>query len=255
MYALSQYRWEQWLGELSGRTDDNQQYGRHNTWQAGLGWNFLPEYRLSTRYGTAFRAPTFNDLYYPNEYTPGNPDLLPETSKNTEISLEGTTREVLWRVTAYRNELKDMIQWADLDGDYTWTPENVGRARIKGLELEAEFATGWLTHKLSADFKDTRDLDTNEQLARRAKRNYKWTGMANWDKWDASLTGQYQSERYDSSTRLAPYALWNAAAGYHVLPQLRIGGRIDNLFDKDYALASGYATPERSYYVDFSYQL
>lgn len=56
--------------------------------------------------------------------------------KNTEISLEGITR-VLWRVTAYRNELKDMIQWADLDGDYTWTPENVGRARIKGLELEA----------------------------------------------------------------------------------------------------------------------
>lgn len=71
----------------------------------------------------------------------------------------------------------------------------------------------------------------------------------------ASPTGQYQSERYDSSTRLAPYALWNAAAGYHVLPQLRIGGRIDNLFDKDYALASGYATPRRSYYVDFSYQL
>ena len=79
--------------------------------------------------------------------------------------------------------------------------------------------------------------------------------MANWNKWDTSLTGQYQSERYDSATRLAPYALWNAAAGYHVLPQLRIGGRIDNLFDKDYTLAKGYATAERSYYVDFSYQM
>ncbi len=251
VYALSQYRWEQWLGELSGRTDDNQQYGRHNTWQAGLGWNFLPEYRLSARYGTAFRAPTFNDLYTPYA---ASPDLKPETSKNSEIALEGTTREVLWRVTAYRNDLEDMIEWAP-DSSGSWYPGNVGRARIKGVELEAEFATGWLTHKLSADFKNARDLEDDTPLSRRAKRNYKWTGMANWDKWDASLTGQYQSERYDSATRLAPYALWNAAAGYHVLPQLRIGGRIDNLFDKDYTLAKGYATAERSYYVDFSYQM
>ena len=251
VYALSQYRWEQWLGELSGRTDDNQQYGRHNTWQAGLGWNFLPEYRLSARYGTAFRAPTFNDLYTPYA---ASPDLKPETSKNSEIALEGTTREVLWRVTAYRNDLEDMIEWAP-DSSGSWYPGNVGRARIKGVELEAEFATGWLTHKLSADFKNARDLEDDTPLSRRAKRNYKWTGMANWNKWDTSLTGQYQSERYDSATRLAPYALWNAAAGYHVLPQLRIGGRIDNLFDKDYTLAKGYATAERSYYVDFSYQM
>ncbi len=250
-YVLSQYHWEQWLGELSGRSDDNQQFGRHNTWQAGLGWNFLPEYRLSTRYGTAFRAPTFNDLYTPYS---ASPDLKPETSKNSEVALEGNSLEVLWRVTAYRNDLEDMIEWAP-DSDGNWYPGNVGRARVKGIELEAEFATGWLTHKLSADFKNARDLEEDEPLARRAKRTYKWTGAANWEKWDASLTGQYQSERYDSSTRLAPYALWNTSAGYHVLPQLRVGGRIDNLFDKEYALASGYATQERSYYVDFSYQL
>lgn len=253
-YVLSQYHWEQWLGELSGRSDDNQQFGRHNTWQAGLGWNFLPEYRLSTRYGTAFRAPTFNDLYYPNQYTPGNPDLLPETSKNTEVALEGTTAEVLWRITGYQNDFENLIEWAK-GSNGKWTPSNVGQARIKGIELEADFATGWLNHKFSADFKDARDLESGDQLSRRAKRNYKWTGSANWEKWDASLTGQYQSERYDSSTRLAPYALWNTSAGYHVLPQLRVGGRIDNLFDKEYALASGYATQERSYYVDFSYQL
>ena len=253
-YVLSQYHWEQWLGELSGRSDDNQQFGRHNTWQAGLGWNFLPEYRLSTRYGTAFRAPTFNDLYYPNQYTPGNPDLLPETSKNTEVALEGTTAEVLWRITGYQNDFENLIEWAK-GSNGKWTPSNVGQARINGIELEADFATGWLNHKFSADFKDARELESGDQLSRRAKRNYKWTGAANWEKWDASLTGQYQSERYDSSTRLAPYALWNTSAGYHVLPQLRVGGRIDNLFDKEYALASGYATQERSYYVDFSYQL
>ncbi len=251
VYALSQYHWQQWLGELSGRTDDNQQYGRHNTWQAGLGWNFVPEYRLSTRYGTAFRAPTFNDLYTPYSVSP---DLKPETSKNSEVALEGTTAGLLWRVTGYRNDIDQMIQWTP-GSNGQWYPGNVGRARIKGIELEGEFATGWLNHKISADFKDAQDLENDTPLARRAKRNYKWTGSANWEKWDSSLTGQYQSERFDNSARLAPYSLWDAAVGYHVLPQLRIGGRVDNLFDKDYSVASGYATPERSYYLDFSYQM
>jgi len=254
VYALTQYHWEQWLAELSARSDDNQQYGTHDTWQAGLGWNFLPEYRISTRYGTAFRAPTLNDLYYPNPWTHGNPNLKPETSKNAEISLDGTTADVLWRATAYRNDIRDMIQWADSDDDGIWTPENVGRARIDGLELEAEFMTGWISHKISADFKDPKDMETGELLARRSRTSYKWTGSVNWDQWDASLTANYQSKRLDGSTWLSPYTVWNASLGYRVTSHLKIGGRIDNLFDKDYVLVKGYKTAGQSVYLDASYQ-
>lgn len=251
VYALSQYHWQQWLGELSGRTDDNQQFGRHNTWQAGLGWNFLPEYRLSTRYGTAFRAPAINELYYPMDSWGyyGNPSLKPEESKNYEVALDGSTQGVLWRITAYQNNVTNLIDWP------ATTAENVGKARIKGIELEAEFATGWLSHKVSVDIKDARDLETDAQLMNRARRNYKWIGSVNWDKWDASLTGHYQSERHKYGGRLAPYTLWDSSVGYHVLPQLRVGGRVDNLFNKDYTVEPGYKTSARSYYVDFSYQI
>ena len=91
LYALTQFQQGPWQAELSGRTDDNQQYGRHNTWQAGAGWTFVPNYRLSVRQGSGFRAPTFNDLYYPDPYTPGNPKVKPETAITKEISLDGVT--------------------------------------------------------------------------------------------------------------------------------------------------------------------
>ena len=79
LYALAQFDNQTWQAELSGRSDDNEQYGRHNTWQTGAGWRFVEDYRLSARYGTGFRAPTFNDLYYP-----GFRQSRPETGRVEE---------------------------------------------------------------------------------------------------------------------------------------------------------------------------
>lgn len=144
---------------MSGRTDDNQQYGRHNTWQIGAGWNFYQDYRLSGSYGTAFRAPTFTDLYYPGA---SNPDLKPEESDNIELTLEGSAFEAFWRVTAYRNLIDNMLQWDNA----AYTMSNLGSARLRGIEAETEFTTGMLTHKVSANFSDPEDLDNGQQLIR-----------------------------------------------------------------------------------------
>lgn len=250
VYALTQANWNQWLAELSARSDDNQQFGTYNTWQTGLGWSFLPDYRVSARYGTAFRAPTFNDLYYPLDswgYI-GNSNLLPETSKNYEFGFEGLTSNVNWKATVYRNDIRNLIQWGSS------TPENIGHAQIDGLELEAKFDTGIVQHKISADFMNPVDKETGAQLNYRARDTYKWTGSVNWDKWDASLTAQYQSQRYYYSTELSPYTVWNAGLGYRITNQLHVGGRIVNLFDKDYTLMSGYKPAGQSFYVDASYQ-
>ena len=45
-----------------------------------------------------------------------------------------------------------------------WTPQNVGKARIEGVELEGEFETGWLSHRVSAEYKDPEDKVTDKQL-------------------------------------------------------------------------------------------
>ena len=254
LYALAQFDNQTWQAELSGRSDDNEQFGRHNTWQTGAGWRFAEDYRLSARYGTGFRAPTFNDLYYPGS---GNSKLKPEESKSSELMLDGQTAGVEWRATGYRNDFEQMIQWAP-NSQGMWTPQNVGKARIEGVELEAEFDTGWLSHRVSAEYKDPKDKVTDKQLQRVSRKGAKWITQAQWQQFDGSLSWIYQGERYGNvanTNELGGYSLWNLAVGYKVTPALKVSGKINNLLDKEYQTAVGYPADERAYYVTMDYSL
>ncbi len=75
--------------EASLRNDDNQRYGNNTTWQFGVGYQVIEHYKLTFNSGTAFRAPTFNDLYSTNPIygDSGNPNLKPEQSENMEVAL------------------------------------------------------------------------------------------------------------------------------------------------------------------------
>ncbi|HIC8842498.1 TonB-dependent receptor domain-containing protein [Aeromonas sp. 602200] len=254
LYALAQFDNQTWQAELSGRSDDNEQFGRHNTWQTGAGWRFVEDYRLSARYGTGFRAPSFNDLYYPGS---GNPNLKPEESKSSELMLDGQTAGVEWRATGYRNDFEHMIQWAP-NSQGMWTPQNVGKARIEGIELEGEFDTGWVSHRVSAEYKDPKDKVTDKQLQLISRKGAKWVTQAQWQQFDGSLSWIYQGERYGdvaNTTTLGGYSVWNLAVGYKVTPALKVSGKINNLLDKHYQTAVGYPADERAYYVTMDYSL
>ena len=105
-YILSQFSQDKWTWELSARNDDNSAYSSHQTWRTGAGWSFRPGYKLSTNYGTAFRAPNFVDLYYPDY---GNPNLKPEEAKGGEIGLSGEHELFQWKINAYRSLVNNMI--------------------------------------------------------------------------------------------------------------------------------------------------
>ncbi|MBL0644057.1 TonB-dependent receptor [Aeromonas veronii] len=257
LYALAQFDNQVWQAELSGRSDDNEQFGRHNTWQTGAGWRFVEDYRLSARYGTGFRAPTFNDLYYPSKFMPGNPNLKPEESKSGELMLDGQTAGVEWRATGYRNDLEQMIQWAP-NSQGMWTPQNVSKARTEGIELEGEFDTGWLSHRVSVDYKDPKDKVTDKQLQLISRKGAKWVTQGQWQQVDGSLSWIYQGERYSNAAntaKLGGYSVWDLAVGYKVTPALKVSGKINNLLDKEYQTAVGYPADERAYYVTMDYTL
>jgi vitamin B12 transporter len=251
-YALVQYEQDVWSWELSGRNDDNSAYGAHQTWRTGAGWAFLPNYRLTVNYSTAFRAPSFVDLYYPAPY--GNPNLKPEEAKGGEVGLEGQNTLFQWKVSAYRSLVDNMI----IAPAPTYYPDNIGHARLQGIETEISFVTGLVRHHLSADFADPKNEETGKQLIERAHQSYKWQAETSWQKWDAATSWVYQGERFANDTNtleLGGYSLWDVSAGYHLLPQLRIGGRVDNLFDKEYATVRTYVPEGRSYYLNFAYQM
>src|SRR5207249_6133363 len=81
------------------RHDDSSQFGAKTTGALAWGYRFAPGWRVTASAGSAFRVPTFNDLYFPGF---SNPDLRPETSRNVEAGLHWSARggDIDWRADA-----------------------------------------------------------------------------------------------------------------------------------------------------------
>ncbi|MGF1725840.1 TonB-dependent receptor domain-containing protein [Photobacterium nomapromontoriensis] len=243
--------------EGSLRTDDNDSYGTNTTWLVAAAYSFLESYQLSASAGTGFKAPTFNDFYWPDS---GNPELKPEESTNYELSLSGSHTWLDWRITGYRNDVDQLIAWAPVDSSdpfSDWLPMNVEEARLQGLELTTHFNTGPLYHDVSYDYLDAEDAKTGKQLIRRAKHSVKWNVAYLLDQWQFDMSALYKGKSYEDSTNtetLDAYVLVDVAASYFLNDNIVLRGRIANVFDEAYTLRDTYNVQERSYYATVTYQ-
>ncbi|KNC92864.1 TonB-dependent vitamin B12 receptor BtuB [Trabulsiella odontotermitis] len=239
--------------EAAARRDDNSNFGDHGTWQTSAAWEFIEGYRIIGSYGTAYKAPTMSQIHSANY---GNPDLKPEESKQWEGGFEGLTGPVNWRISAYRNDVDNLIGY---DANYRFY--NVDKARIEGIEATAQFDTGPLAHQISYDYVDPRNANTNEVLKRRSKQQVKY--QLDWQVWDLAwnLAYRYLGTRYDDDfsayptreVKLGGVSLWDVAVSYPVTSHLTVRGKIANLFDKDYETVYGYQTAGREYTLSGSY--
>ncbi|WJV62388.1 TonB-dependent vitamin B12 receptor BtuB [Pectobacteriaceae bacterium CE70] len=233
------------------RSDNSSQFGQHTTWQSSAAWEFISGYRLLASYGTAYKAPNLGQLY--SSY--GNSSLKPEESEQWEGGVEGLTGPVNWRVSAYRNDIDNLIEFDNSSLRYF----NVGEARIKGIESTASFETGFFSHTISYDYVDPRNVRTNEVLLRRAKQQFKYELDWQLYSFDWAVTYHYLGERFDNDFNLSEkikmggVSLWDIAVSYPITSQLTVRGRIANLFDKNYETAYGYRTAGREYYLTGSY--
>ncbi|KFF67199.1 MULTISPECIES: TonB-dependent vitamin B12 receptor BtuB [Pectobacterium] len=260
VYLTTQQQFGSITLEGAVRGDDNQQYGRHGTWQTGAAWEFVDGYRLVGSYGTAFKAPTF-DKIYDTAFSRGNPNLSPEESKQWEIGLEGLSGPVNWRLSGYRNEVDNLINYRSIT-PMLGTYDNIGKALMTGAEFTAAYDTWWLSHQVTLEYLDAKDKTADKALARRAHKKAKYelsTTLEN--NVNVSLTWLYQGARSDTNfdvfpsqpVKLGGYSLWDLAASYPITSHLTVRGRIANLFDKDYETAYGYRTAGREYYLTGSY--
>lgn len=239
------------------RTDDNSQFGQHDTWLLGYGYQLAPAWRATASYGTAFKAPTMNDLYFP--FTAGvgggNANLKPEESRNAEASLrfqQGTTQA---RLTYFRNKINNLIEWTTDPNTYFSSPANVGQAIIDGIEISAGTAVGnWLLNA-NATFQDPRDTDHHQQLRRRAKAFGLVSATYVAGAFKGGIEFKAVGGRYDdphwqtglNQVHMGGYALTNLFASYTIDKNWQAFARIDNLFDRSYDVARSvsviYGTP------------
>ncbi|WP_417616657.1 TonB-dependent receptor domain-containing protein [Oceanisphaera sp.] len=243
--------------ELTGRVDDNEQFGTHGTWQSALSLAVPENHRATLSYGTAFRAPSFTELYYPKHPIwggGGNSNLEPEKSQNWELGFTGNYDVLDWQLNIYRNNINNLIVGNENSLENTDT-------LIRGAELVIKATTGPVHHTASYDYTNSKNIATARQLDRRAKRKFSWTG--DMDIAEVNLFAQvlYVGERNDKDFEtfskeitLPSYTIWNIGARYPLTQQLTLNGKINNLFDKDYKVVDGYDAPDMEFYVGADYR-
>ena len=234
------------------RVDDNSQYGNESTYNLGAAIRPLPGVRIGANYATGFRAPTFNDLYYPGY---SNPDLKPETSKNTEVFVEYNKGNQISRLTGYRTDVEDLI------GGNT----NTGEAKIKGLSLTSDWNVDSFLFGLGYDYLDAKDKTPNsanygkDLVYRPNNSGLIYVGYQQ-PTFDVRLEAKHTDDRFSdvtNQTKLDSYTLVNLSGGVYIMPNLRANLRVDNITDEEYTISSQfgneYATEGTSYFTSLTY--
>ncbi len=231
--------------QLNVRRDDNSDFGDHATGSAGWSWAFVEDWQIRVGAASAFRAPSFNDLYYPHY---SNPALRPERSRNYDLALSYETKTRGVSLTGYRNRVNDLIA-----SDSNFVPQNIGHAKLDGATLAAHHATAaGYDFAASVDWLDARDVDTGKQLARRAQWQGKLNGSYVAEVWRAGAEVQWVDARYEDAAntkRMNAYTLVNLFAQWSITPNVRLEGRVDNLFDQKYETVWGYGTAGASVFA------
>ncbi|GBE09995.1 vitamin B12 transporter BtuB precursor [bacterium BMS3Abin12] len=255
--AFAQYQLRLGRNDLLGslRLDHDEQFGNHTTGSIAWGYRLTRALHATASYGTAFRAPTFNDLYYPGY---SNPNLRPETSDTVEVGLRGNHPWGRWHVDAYRTGVRDLIQFV-----YPAT-QNIGRTTIRGVEAGVDTRIrGW---KVQLGLALTRPHDDikGTTLIRRTERSFKVALDRGFGRAHVHVDWAVEGRRFDTffnpvtfqseRVRLSGYGLVDASLEYALTPNWSLHAAVDNLFDRGYQTMFGYNQLGRTVFVGVRYR-
>jgi vitamin B12 transporter len=258
-------QWQQEFGassvQASLRRDENSQFGGKTTGSLQYGYALTKTLRVTGSYGTAFKAPTFNDLYYPDY---GNPDLGPETSRTWELGVRGTPGWGNWSINAFQNKIDHLIVFdSGLSGPLFpfGGANNIDRSRIRGVELAADTTLGdwrlagnatWLQPE-----DDSGDASHGNLLPRRARRTAHVDVDRSFGAFSAGASVFASGYRYDDTAnahRLGGYALTDLRMAYAFDAAWKVELSANNIFDRHYETARYFNQPGRNWMLTLRYQ-
>lgn len=238
---------------ISLRHDDNEQFGGQTTGSLSWGLELPRSVRLMASYGTAFKAPTFNDLYWPGA---GNPDLQPEKSESWELGLSGTHAGISWSANLYQTEVENLIAWAPAptpEDPWRWIPMNVNEALIRGLELSAATRLAGWDFSAGLDLMDPKERDTDELLSRRPRKVFNVSADRDFGAYALGGTLQAVGKRNDGSDRLSGYTTVDLRGSYALGNDWSLKAKVENLLNENYQTAHGYNQPDRTWWLSLHY--
>ncbi|WOT04904.1 TonB-dependent receptor domain-containing protein [Shewanella youngdeokensis] len=277
---LAAFAQDEWLlsdnltATVGLRWDEHENFGSEISPRAYLVYTINDNWLMKGGYSHGFRAPTvkqsspeyrFTSSTMKYEYM-GNADVSPETSENYELNLTYSSNRASVAVTAYYNEIDDLIDSVCVsncsgDADYTSdepqlkTYENIEQAMTRGIETEidVDLTEKW-AFKVSYAYLDTENKTTGEELEQRPDQTV--NSSVSWTDLDTGLSfrfrAEYLGEQLNSDVTMPGYTQYHAHGIWDASDSLSVNFGIKNLTDVDLAEESeefDYAERGRTYYV------
>ncbi|NBU49676.1 MAG: TonB-dependent receptor [Betaproteobacteria bacterium] len=250
--------------QADGREDRNSVYGTHRTGRTGLRWALTRDTSVRVLAATTFRAPSFNELYFPLY---GVPTLAPEQGRSLEAGLAQRMGRAQWQATVWRNHVDDLIGYSADPARCPRTPAyafgcaaNFGKAELKGYTLETQWpvqpGSAQPTWRLAYDGVDARD-GKGQALPRRARHQWRLQSQHTLAGWQLGTAWLWQSERREAGTvlregtRLDLQALRKLGAA---MPGWSLRVSVLNALDRDIEPALDYRAPGRQFFAGLRWE-
>ena len=246
------------------RYDYNQIFGNQLSPRIGFSYRLQDELNFHASVGRAYRAPNFDDLYWPaDSYVAGNPDLVPEVAWAYEAGLRYINEEgnFTGELNIFRKNVENLINWAAGD-DGIWKPLNIGSARVDGTEVIFKKDLGdHLRANLGYSYLNAVDLDTDNQLKPHHKYNF---GVGYYDKIGDNQEELYvQLDGYAITERpndLPNYCLIDLNVGKELTltkkdgQKVKLDFSVKNILDQQPEMVSGFPITGRTYTAGISFE-
>ena len=229
------------------RSDDFDTFGRATTGRATAAWLIAQRsLKLRSSYGTAFRSPSFLDLYGQSAFYVGNPNLRPEKARGWDagadyyLPAQRGTLSATWFETDYTDLIASTANFRSV--------ENIQKARTRGAELSAKTTLpGAVEIRASFTYLEALNQTSNTRLLRRPRQS------GSIDAWhdfgggiSAGAGATFAAHRRDVNARTfaqidqEDYTVTRVYAAWQLNKRLAVKVRLENLLDENYEEVNGY---------------
>jgi vitamin B12 transporter len=237
------------------RNDKYSDFGNADTYFLGYGFDLTDVWRFTASTSTAFRAPTFQDLFGFG----GNPQLRPERTRTNELGVQWASGANRVRVVGFHTDYQDAITFDNV----TFTAENIRKAKVTGVETSYSGRIAGIDLRAALTLQDAleQEPDDIERAAiRRAKRFGSVAAFRNFGRWrlGGELLASGARPDVDIATfepvQLAGYTVVNLLARFEFNKNLYVAARLENAFDEEYQVVHGFNTAPRGFFVSVGWQ-
>jgi outer membrane cobalamin receptor len=235
--------------DLGVRIDNYSNFGLQASPSLSLLYQIKEKTKLHGLISRSFRAPTFNDLYWPDEgWAIGNPNLRPEKGTSGEVGIETEiNKNIQTSVSYFKSYYNNLIQWAE-NASSVWMPTNVDSAIIEGIEFENTWQpVEKIEVGLNYTYQKAKDDKTHKFLVYQPKNkinlsiNHKYVLG-----WNMGIKGQWTGLKFhDAANTIKVKGVF--VLGFHASKKWKSGItyflNINNALNKKYQPVRNYPAP------------